>query len=448
MNFGYKSIIAVTLALFVLLTLANEYMFSLEREHLYDQSKRELISETALLRASIEREISTTLSLAMGLVVYVSTHPDLDQKEFASVAQTLMRNAPNIRNIGLAKGTVISHIYPLEGNEAALGLRYLDHSEQRAAVVRAIEETKTVIAGPVSLVQGGEGFISRIPVYIGEGYRSYWGIASVVIDVETFYRDAGLDRVPHLNVALRGKDALGASGALFYGDENLFKRPDAVTMPIKLPVGSWQLAVAYADGHEESVIIPYGLRVMGYLGVLLITLLLYQLLNAIRLNRFQALHDPLTGLANRRLFNVILEQAMAAAERRNNPFALLYVDLDRFKPINDTYGHDAGDTVLCGVAQRLQKVSRAADHIARIGGDEFVIILHDVGSMENAENVAEKIARTLNAPIAVSELISVRPECSIGISLYPGDGRTADELINHADHVMYRKKSGKKEPHR
>lgn len=445
---GNKSISAVVLVLFFLLALANEHMYFLQQQHQLDQERREVLAQAGTLRAALEREIHTTLNLTMGLIVYVAVHPSLSENEFATIARNLMQNTPQLRNIGLAKDNVISHIYPLEGNEAALGLRYLENPQQRDAVLRAIKSKKTVIAGPVDLVQGGQAFISRIPIYTGPDMQNYWGIASIVIDLKTFYDAIGLDAIgSELDVALKGKDATGSQGPVFYGDAALFNAPDTVTMPIKLPVGQWLLAAKARKSDAFVPDFPDIVRALGYLAAFIISMLLYTLLSAIGRNRFLALHDPLTGLSNRRLFNEILEHSINTTERRKSIFALLYIDLDQFKPVNDTYGHEAGDIVLKTVAQRLLEDSRDADHIARIGGDEFVIILHDIGSAANARMVADKLAGTIAEPIVISEFISVQMACSIGISLYPDDGNSADELITHADSVMYYAKS-KKAPRR
>ena len=439
-----KSINIISVLLFILLSLISEYMYSLELQHRMDQSKQEFVSQAGSLRAALEREVHTTLNLCMGLVVFVATQPDFNDEQFAAIAATLMRSAPHLRNIGLAKGNVISHIYPLKGNEAAIGLHYLENAKQRDAVLRAIATRKTVIAGPVDLVQGGQAFIGRIPIFTGPDYNTYWGVASIVIDLDPFYTAAGLHATERsFQIALRGKDATGMHGPVFYGDPEIFTSPDAIILPVKLPVGQWILAMKARQNGLHAFGLPEVFRIFGYLAALSISLLLYTLLNAIRRNRFLALHDPLTGLANRRLFNEMLTYAIDTTQRRESTFALLYIDLDNFKPINDTYGHDSGDIVLEAVAQRLSRVSRNADQIARIGGDEFVLILHDIGSLENTRMVADKLADTIRDTIVISEFITVHMECSIGISIYPGDGQTADELITHADSVMYHAKSAK-----
>jgi len=152
-------------------------------------------------------------------------------------------------------------------------------------------------------------------------------------------------------------------------------------------------------------------------------------------------HDSLTGLPNRSLFNDRLDQAIRAGKRRSRQFALLYLDLDKFKPVNDTLGHTAGDELLQAVATRLRREVRESDTVARIGGDEFVVILPEITRREEAELVARKIAAALVAPFQLaSQSQRVNIGASIGIAVYPEDAADADALVKVADAAMYRAK--------
>jgi diguanylate cyclase (GGDEF)-like protein/PAS domain S-box-containing protein len=149
-------------------------------------------------------------------------------------------------------------------------------------------------------------------------------------------------------------------------------------------------------------------------------------------------HDSLTALPNRLLFNDRLDQAIRLAKRSSRQFALLYLDLDRFKSVNDTLGHAAGDELLQGVATRIRQQVRESDTVARVGGDEFTVILHGTARREEAETVARKIDAALAAPFQVgSRKQSVEIGSSIGIALYPADAGDADALVKAADAAMY-----------
>ena len=153
-----------------------------------------------------------------------------------------------------------------------------------------------------------------------------------------------------------------------------------------------------------------------------------------------AYFDTLTGLANRTFFRMQLRKSMALAERGHYAFALFYFDLDEFKRINDTLGHDAGDQLLVEVANRLKKRLRAEDTIARLGGDEFAVLLSGIESQTHATDVANTIQKTLNVPIKLGSN-EVIVSASIGITMAPYDSLEEDQLLKHADLAMYEAKA-------
>lgn len=155
--------------------------------------------------------------------------------------------------------------------------------------------------------------------------------------------------------------------------------------------------------------------------------------------QYLATHDDLTGLPNRNLIQDRIEQAIVHARRADRPLALLYLDLDRFKVINDGYGHPFGDAVLKVAAQRLTDLVREGDTVSRQGGDEFLILLADLRSVDDAFRIAEKIIDHLYRPVQVQGRV-VHLSGSIGVSVFPRDGETADALIRNADVAMYRAK--------
>jgi len=154
-------------------------------------------------------------------------------------------------------------------------------------------------------------------------------------------------------------------------------------------------------------------------------------------------HDTLTGLANRRLFLKFLGKILPLARRHHHQFAILYLDLDGFKIINDTHGHEAGDQVLCEVASRLQGVVRDSDLVARFGGDEFVVIAQKVEGRPGAEIVAQRILDAIHVPMRFQEH-QIHVGTSIGIALFPDDSDDGERLLQLADDALYQvKKSGK-----
>jgi diguanylate cyclase (GGDEF)-like protein len=149
--------------------------------------------------------------------------------------------------------------------------------------------------------------------------------------------------------------------------------------------------------------------------------------------------DPLTGAANRSRLEQAVVEAMARAERSGQPFGVLFADLDQFKALNDRLGHAAGDQALQEVARRIHEHVRATDVVARVGGDEFAVVLEGVKSREIAQEVAAKLMRAIGAPLTA---IPSAPQLgvSIGVAMWPDDGSCIADLLQSADRAMYRVK--------
>ncbi|WP_366923050.1 GGDEF domain-containing protein [Metallumcola ferriviriculae] len=178
-----------------------------------------------------------------------------------------------------------------------------------------------------------------------------------------------------------------------------------------------------------------GLVTLVYLTFAL--LILYLLLKS----EHMAYHDPLTNLPNRKLFERSINQAIVDAEKNKLKLAVLFLDLDNFKKINDTYGHEVGDSVLKEVTSRLRTNLRESDIVSRLGGDEFTILLSDIKSEDNSIEVANKINSLFQAPIKTGDNHEFQIEFSIGISCYPKDGDKSESLMKKADMAMYHAKS-------
>ena len=162
--------------------------------------------------------------------------------------------------------------------------------------------------------------------------------------------------------------------------------------------------------------------------------------------RHEALHDVLTDLPNRALFEDRLEQGLTQAQRHHWAMAVMFIQLDDFKTINDTYGHDAGDSILQTIGNRLAAMARSDDTISRYGGDKFLYLLSEIQDEAHVKHFAEKLVQSIQASCAISgQGATVRAEvkASIGISLFPKDGVTAEILVAKADDAMHRARHGR-----
>ncbi len=595
-----------TLALIVIVLAAGfaEY----QNRRVYEQSRRaDVLAHVGVIRAKLEGNINGNIQLVRGLVATLSTEPDMSQQRFADLAANLLVGDSQIRNIAGAPNFVVRLMYPLEGNERALGLDYRNNDLQREAAFRARNTGQLVLAGPIELVQGGQGFLGRFPVFTRgpDGARAFWGLVSAVVDVEKLYQDSGLlDPDLPIEIAITGRDATGGKGAQFYGrPEIVADRP--VIADVVLPFGSWRIAAIPKDGWNTTppnswilhiVILVAGALIMipalitgrlieerqenigelrrrevqlerlsrrlglaldtSHVGVWELNLdsgelfwddrmnelhgcptdsgprsyvhwarvlhpddidraeaelkraldskenyhseyrlllpdgevrhirsigtfyaddgeparmvgvnwdvtadvaLNEKLMHANMLSEarngelqatkerieFNALHDSLTGLPNRRFLDEMLAQHIerfASGERA----ALLHIDLDRFKQINDTLGHAAGDAMLMYAAGVLKANLGPGDFVARVGGDEFVVLCRNSETGEAAWNdqlaaLADRIIEQMHQPVLYEG-----HECRFGVSIGIATDQEADadprRLLVNADLALYRAK--------
>ncbi|KUM23387.1 histidine kinase [Mesorhizobium loti] len=553
-------------------------------------ARADVQAKVNIIRAKLEGNINGNIQLVQGLVSTVVTEPYMGQQRFASLAANLFKQKSQLRNIAGAPDLVISLMYPVEGNEKAIGLDYSKNEAQRTATLRARDQRTLVLAGPVELRQGGRGFIARIPVFVpaaGGGER-FWGIVSAVIDVDRFYAASGLDDPSlDIDVALTGKDALGRGGERFFGGGNV-AGGDPVTADVELPSGSWQISAIPKGGWPTVpknewallalvalagvlVVVPiliagrlFGERQKNYaelrrlsgrlelaletsgIGVWEQDLVTGELVWDDRLNEiygkpddgkppsyddwvlaihpedvararrefalavaakgpyssqyrllrqdgtvrhvrarasyFQdgdgtpkmigaewdvtsdvllnenlvrerqlsesknaeleiakariehvALHDSLTGLPNRRYLDEMLAESAEAGGRT----ALLHLDLDRFKHINDTLGHGAGDAMLTHASKVIKTKAGTSDFVARIGGDEFVVLSHGRSDQELA-SLADRIIEEMRQPVDYHG-----HQCRFGVSIgiAANSGFDEKQLLVNADLALYRAKS-------
>ena len=220
------------------------------------QRQEHLAHSTDLLaqyRALLEEALVQDLALTSSLKSYISVEPDLSQEDYAKFARDLLTQRNHIRNMGAARDFIISHMYPLAGNEAALGLNFRARSEQMAMVQKAVDENTIVLAGPLTLVQGGQGIIARQPVFRSDN-GALWGVVSVVIDADRLFKSIE-GHIQGARFAIRGKDALGADGAMILGDPKLFTLSAAAQAQVHLPYGAWQIA-ADADDPTSQRVLP------------------------------------------------------------------------------------------------------------------------------------------------------------------------------------------------
>ncbi|MBI5041601.1 MAG: PAS domain S-box protein, partial [Gammaproteobacteria bacterium] len=262
-----------------------------ERQRQTEVQRQQITSLAGEVRALLEAELNASLHLTSGLITYIQArHGQLQASEIDPWLSGLIKQGRHIRNIGLAPGNRITYIYPLAGNEAALGLYYPDIPTQWPAVEQAIRERRPMLAGPVQLKQGGSGFVYRVPVYLD--HDTYWGIISTVIKADQLLamttrmaRDRGLD------ISLARIDAQGAIVQSILGQQN-GADPAAIQLQVTIPGDQWLLTATQLK-TKTSGTETFWLRSIGWLISLTLAVLVFLLLcaNARRTAMLQALAD-------------------------------------------------------------------------------------------------------------------------------------------------------------
>jgi sensor domain CHASE-containing protein/nitrogen-specific signal transduction histidine kinase len=249
---------AFTAVLAVALALASWQVERINDQRYQSRIRAETQAQLVEVRDRLESSLIGDVQLVQGLISVIAVDPTIDQKRFERAARPLFNTRTHLRNIGGAPDMVIHLMYPLSGNEKAIGLDYRKTPAQFAAAEQARLARQVVLAGPLKLAQGGTGLIARLPIYLEPeaGKEEFWGLVSAVIDVERLYQTSHLsDPDSPLEIAIRGRDGKGAEGEVFFGSAELFSR-DAILTSIQLPSGSWQLAAVPRQGwpaHADNL---------------------------------------------------------------------------------------------------------------------------------------------------------------------------------------------------
>ena len=570
---------ALSMCVALLLTAATTEIM-LERhfnESAISDKQQQVTQQLNAHAAELSGAINNNLSLISGLAAHIGLFPNLSQAEFEDYAATIFRQEPLLKSLAAAPNLVIRYLYPATEKREIIGLNYRDVPEQMTVIKELNQRGKLNLAGPLMLVQGEEAVIGRVGVFTRED--AFWGIVSAPMKTADLYQAAGLlDDNLTIEIAIRGRDATGPNGEVFFGSEEVFNDPRSIVTSINVGPGSWQLAGRPIVGWEKNnvvwvlrgafiiialllliaIVSRYRqfrrdahyqrtlqksealLREVGKLALvggwqlspvkdqLIISLWSEQTAKVLRMQyhstlptlpqllarfednqakalsaaitkaslgtpfdielnficpkegkcwvriigkpledtaspysvlgsmqditerkRFtekiqqQAIYDQLTGLPNRLLFQNRLSKAIAKSQRDHTRLAILFIDLDNFKPVNDNLGHAVGDKLLKNVGGRIKACVRATDTVARYSGDEFIVVLHDIQDAKIAVSIAEQIIKAVGQSYSIDEN-HVFCGASVGISMYPDDGDTVESLVSKADQAMYGvKRSGR-----
>ncbi|MCE2573590.1 bifunctional diguanylate cyclase/phosphodiesterase [Motilimonas eburnea] len=431
---------------------------------LHQAWKKEQTATLSLIAEQQAELLSQSINQGLNSAVLLGKHVEYSQGQlthFEQHAHYLQQQNKAISSLQLAPIGIISHVYPLAGNEAVIGHNILQHDQRKQEAQQAILKQQMTVAGPFNLIQGGLGIIGRYPVFIEQqGESVFWGFASVVLAVEPLLNGNNLTALDnhHIQFQLHTYRLVGEPHQQVLGAAQL-NGDITASASLSLNDNHWQLTLSQALPEQQGLLIKMGLVAFLLTGVL--TSFVYKQTNAPyrmaenvanqtqQLSRL-AYYDNLTGLKNRSFLQLELGKALANLDRHNQHnqdhqiAALVYLGVDDFKRLNDAFGNKVGDELLLETTARLKQVCNEAHVITRAGGDEFAIILPPQSSIKAIELWLQQLLQTLGQPMAVDHH-QLQFSISAGVALLPQDGDRAEVLIQHANLAMTQaKQKGKR----
>lgn len=384
------------------------------------------------LRARAESELNSVLHLTSGLGGYFSVrHDSLEAEEIREILAVVHQTNPHLRNLGVAVGYELKYVYPPQGNESAIGIDYRELPKQWPGVKRAIVERRSVLSPQITLVQGGQGFIFREPIYVG---GEYWGLLSSVIDSRSLLQTLfGEIKDSRYEFAVRSPS--GDPG-LLWGSASLFDDAEAVTLE---SVHGWEFAIKPL-ATSASALPTLVMRLFGWVLALVTALGIYTALLHKRALTHFTLHDSVTGLPNPSLVSDRITQALRRSRRDPNQKrpAVIFIGLDDFKFLKSELGPGAGDQLIRDLAQRLEACARAGDTLGRWSDEEFVLVLENV-DLDKVRSVVDRLEAVLAKPVEYQGK-AVHLSATIGSTLAKDETDRPMNLIWAADRDRYGKK--------
>lgn len=389
--------------------------------------------------SKIERLIYSNIYKLQGYEAYIMQNPDIDEKTSKEYLDYLLSdNSEYIRNIGIIKDTTIQWNYPRESNDLAIGVDLAKIENQKEYVLRVKNELKPILHGPIDLVQGGKGFSVRLPlVHIDTGY---WGQMSIVLKYDELIGEIErLAEESDIKIAVYSNENRGDP---FFNNIPL-KHSSVMNFILDPAFIDWTVDVSAVDAYAENLL----LKILLYSVFVIISLAasIFVCKYIKRNNKIlnMSTKDFLTGLYNRHFLDEYQTMILSAAKRENRKAAIIMVDLNDFKGINDTYGHNVGDKVLIETARVLKKVTRLEELVFRLGGDEFLIIIPNIDNNQNLDNIKRRLTEQFEDEFIITDS-SIKINFSLGYACFPEDGESIDELLRAADKWLYKEKSKRK----
>lgn len=403
-----------------------------EVNRINQEEKIEATERFAVFDNQLNTLINTNINLLKGFVAYILTNENIEDENAYKFLDALLKDQMDyINNVGILYDTVIVWNYPKEPNVASLGVDLAKNESQKKYVLAVKENRQAIFQGPVDLVQGGRGFIVRYPIVEADG--QYWGQVSIVLKKEAF-----IQVIQSFENELHIESIILSEGSIVHGNKDIIK-DNLHWFAFDDNVFVWEVGIKLTDLSANAHVRPILLFLLAGVVFFAVTSAVFISIKANEVIKHESLHDQLTGLRNRNSLGETMVQVFAAADRNTHSVGIMLMDLNKFKEINDTYGHAVGDEVLKETATRLKQVARSDEMLFRIGGDEFLLIVPVVKDSSVMDIIKNRIKESLTYRLNVHGN-AILVTASIGYSLYKDDATDFDTLFQISDHRMYAEK--------
>ncbi|WP_017444490.1 diguanylate cyclase [Gayadomonas joobiniege] len=423
-------LLIILLCIFGLVYLTESMVGQIEKDA-DNQQKFKVTMQVATVSARLEAAIYQDVYIADSLATLLTVRSFADEDELDRLTTELLRKSNYTSQIGVAPNDVIRNIFPLGREPEIIGVRYIDVPDQWVSVRAARQSQSIVINGPLNLLNGNEGIIARLPVFTDPPYNlNYWGVVSAVMPVKRLFEDTGVYQLQQqTELAIKHAD-----GKVFMGDKGVFDEPD-YSDSVRLPGGRWIIAVKFKPHPVQNII---WVRGVSYSALFCLVLAIFLVYRSYRKMHQMSLYDELTGLVNRRFVMHHLTELVESNKQQS--FSVINLDLNKFKYVNDNFGHDAGDALLVEVAKRFKHALRASDVVARLGGDEFFIILPRQSELADINKIIEQLEKKVTSQSMLYQGHELPISVAMGGACYPADAKDIESLLKVADQRMYQDK--------
>ena len=403
------------------------------------RERAEFIAESVADR--IEAEIQRRDYITRMLEIEVSGSKDgITPEKFAITADEVFNDYMDIVDITLAPGGIVSYKYPLDNGIAEREDLFSDGVDGIYADYSKMSGLGIIMA-PVTLSDGSYGIILRRPIYMGEvSEENFWGFASVKLNLSSFLSDVNIRALVDggYEYKLLGDNPITGENRMImeYSEKELASPVSSMINTVG--GGYWTLLISPTSSWMNLY------EIIGALAIAVVISVLAALAAAAYVSmkayskelEVLSYRDALTNINNNRSY----QEHMEELSKKKLPYGLIFMDLNDFKQVNDTYGHEAGDTLLNIVAKRLQNSIREKDKAFRIGGDEFVVVIHGTHDKQFYEGVIERMRHNVARDVTLNNGIILKVSISAGFARCPEDGAKFEDVVKKADDAMYHNK--------